>query len=219
MNIQKTLLLTGLLVVSGGAFAAKTAELSVSGTIKPGSCDVIINGGAAVALGDIPVSQLNSDPAQPTVLPTVTAAFTINCTGPMVVGTSWVDNKLADGVSAPGDGHFSLGKDSANAPIGHLSIQHGAGNSVAVTGGVGGAANTRVMSTSDSGTTWIDTTAGGASKTLTNGYVLATDAAPIAHETYSGSFNLLPVIAPKNSLSLSSDLDISASATVQVKYL
>ncbi|AMB79683.1 DUF1120 domain-containing protein [Pseudomonas paraversuta] len=218
MNIKKTLLATCLLAASANALAATTADLKVTGKVVPASCDVTIGTGAPVDLGDIQVSALNTDPDKPTALTVPAVPYNITCTGPVAISTSWVDNQEADGTyPATGVNLFSLGKDAADAPIGHLWIQHGGGASVAVTGN-GAETHANVITSAD-GITWVDSSYGQASKTLINSFAPAGASTPAAYTTYSGRFTLKPSIAPVNELDLSTSLNINANATMELSYL
>ena len=218
MNIKKTLLATCLLAASANALAATTADLKVTGKVVPASCDVTIGTGAPLNLGDIQVSALESDPAKPTPMPNATLPYNITCTGPVAISTSWVDNQEADGTyPAAGNNLFSLGKDAADAPIGHLWIQHGGGASVAVTGN-GAETHANVITSAD-GITWVDSSYGQASKTQINSFAPAGASTPEAYTTYSGRFTLKPSIAPVNELDLSTSLNINANATMELSYL
>ena len=218
MNIKKTLLATCLLAASANALAATTADLKVTGKVVPASCDVTIGTGAPLDLGDIQVSALESDPAKPTPMPNATLPYNITCTGPVAISTSWVDNQEADGTyPATGVNLFSLGKDAADAPIGHLWIQHGGGASVAVTGN-GAETHANVITSAD-GITWVDSSYGQASKTQINSFAPAGASTPAAYTTYSGRFTLKPSIAPVNELDLSTSLNINANATMELSYL
>jgi len=218
MNIKKTLLATCLLAASANALAATTADLKVTGKVVPASCDVTIGTGAPVDLGDIQVSALNTDPDKPTARTVPAVPNNITCTGPVAISTSWVDNQEADG-TYPAAGHnlFSLGKDAADAPIGHLWIQHGGGARVAVTGN-GAETHANVITSAD-GITWVDSSYGQASKPHMNSFAPAGATTPAAYSTYSGNFTLKPTIAPVNDLDLSTSLNINANATMELSYL
>ena len=218
MNIKQTLLATCLLAASANALAATTADLKVTGKVVPASCDVTIGTGAPLNLGDIQVSALESDPTKPTPMPNATLPYNITCTGPVAISTSWVDNQEADGTyPATGVNLFSLGKDAADAPIGHLWIQHGGGAIVAVTGN-GTETHAKVITSAD-GITWVDSSYGQASKTHMNSFAPAGATTPAAYTTYSGNFTLKPQIAPVDTLDLSTSLNINANATMELNYL
>ena len=218
MNIKKTLLATCLLAASANALAATTADLKVTGKVVPASCDVTIGTGAPLNLGDIQVSALESDPTKPTPMPNATLPYNITCTGPVAISTSWVDNQEADGTyPAAGNNLFSLGKDAADAPIGHLWIQHGGGASVVVTGN-GTETHANVLASND-GITWVDAQYGQISKIAMNSFAPVGATTPAAYTTYSGTFTLKPQIAPVDTLDLSTSLNINANATMELNYL
>ena len=219
MSLKKTLLVTCLLAVSGSAMAATTADLMVTGKIVPAGCDVTIGNGAPLDLGDINVADLNQDHDKPTTLANRGIGYSITCTGPVVLSTSWVDNKEADGIYPINGNHnlFSLGKDTADAPIGHLWFQHGGGASVAVTGN--GAETHANVIMSLNGVDWTDAAYGQASKTWVNSFAPVGETTPAAYTTYSGNFVLKPQIAPVNTLDLNTALTIDANATMELTYL
>ena len=218
MNIKQTLLATCLLAASANALAATTADLKITGKVVPASCDVTIGTGAPLDLGDIQVSALESDPTKPTPMPNATLPYNITCTGPVAISTSWVDNQEADGTyPATGVNLFSLGKDAADAPIGHLWIQHGGGASVVVTGN-GTETHANVLASND-GITWVDAQYGQISKIAMNSFAPVGATTPAAYTTYSGTFTLKPQIAPVDTLDLSTSLNINANATMELNYL
>ena len=218
LSLKKTLLVTCLLAVSGSALAANKADLLVIGKIVPAGCDVTIGTGAPLDLGDIHVADLNPDPDKPTSLANRSVPYSLTCTGPVAISTSWIDNNEAHG-TAPAGSHnlFSLGKDAADAPIGHLWIQHGGGAIVAVTGN-GTETHANVLASAD-GITWVDSSYGQASKTQMNSFAPVGATTPAAYTTYSGTFTLKPQIAPVDTLDLSTSLNINANATMELNYL
>lgn len=217
LSLKKTLLVTCLLAVSGSALAANKADLLVIGKIVPAGCDVTIGTGAPLDLGDIHVADLNPDPDKPTALANRSVPYSLTCTGPVAISTSWLDNNEAHGTHPVSHNFFSLGKDASDAPIGHLWIQHGGGASVAVTGN--GAETHANVITSVDGIVWVDAGYGQASKRLVNSFAPVGEMTPTAYSTYSGRFTLKPQIAPTSTLDLNNALTIDASATMEVTYL
>ncbi|RUT42209.1 DUF1120 domain-containing protein [Pseudomonas sp. PAMC 29040] len=217
LSLKKTLLVTCLLAVSGSALAANKADLLVIGKIVPAGCNVTIGTGAPLDLGDIHVADLNPDPDKPTSLANRSVPYSLTCTGPVAISTSWLDNNEAHGTVPVSHNLFSLGKDASDAPIGNLWIQHGGGASVAVTGN--GAETRANVITSVDGIVWNDATYGQASKRQVNSFAPVGEMTPAAYTTYSGRFTLKPQIAPTSTLDLNNALTIDASATMEVTYL
>lgn len=213
MLFRKNLLVSCLLAASANALAATPANLSVTGRILPQGCDIRLGAGGPINLGKVSTKDLN--PVGVTILPEVHVPFNITCTGPVLIATAWTDNKASDGVYRPSDSRFSLGKDTAESPIGALDIRHGP--YIPVTGGVGTQAFTILR---NPGGDWSGSVEGYVSTTRIGGFAApGTGAIPRPYTTYGGNLALKPIIAPLNTLHLVSELDMGANVTVELIYL
>ena len=221
MSLKKTLLVTCLLTASSSIFAAQTAELRTTGKIVPNSCDVTFANGGVVDFGEIKVADMKSD--EQNVLPRKYLTWNVACGGPTAITATWVDNKAGDGVpsgSNPNGYLFSLGKDSAGTPIGHLIMHHGAGESVTVTGGVAGAGGTaNVIRSLDNGATWVNSGYGEQSSVMPISYSAGTATfMPEPYTTYANNMVFTAYLTKGEDLVLTDALDFGASATMQIAY-
>ena len=221
MSLKKTLLVTCLLAASGGTFAAQTADLQLTGKIVPNSCDVTFANSGVIDFGEVKAADIKQDEA--TALPRKYLRWDVVCGGPTAITAKWVDNKVGDGVPGgtnPAGYRFSLGKDSANTPIGHLIMHHGAGESVTVTGGVAGLGGTaNVIVSSDNGATWLNSGYGEQSHVNMISYSTGTTAlAPEAYTTYSNNMVFTATLAKGEDLVMTDALDFGASGTMQISY-
>lgn len=221
MSLKKTLLVTCLLAASGGTFAAPTADLQLTGKIVPNSCDVTFSNSGIVDLGEVKAADIKQD--ETTTLPRKHLRWDVVCGGPTAITAKWVDNKVGDGVPGginPRGYLFSLGKDSANTPIGSVIMHHGAGESVTVTGGVAGLGGTaNVIISADNGTTWTNSAYGEQSHINMISYSAGTTSfVPEAYTTYSSNMAVTATLAKGEDLVLTDSLDFGSNATMQISY-
>lgn len=210
-----------LLVSSGHVIAADSADLSMTGRIVPASCDVQYSDGGVVNFADIQTAELN-DTTETLYKLRKTLTWAIDCTGQVPVAMKWTDNKFGEGIYYPGGVspqpfHFSIGKDTNNAPIGRLYMTMGAPDAIAVTGGPPGIDRASVLRSTDK----VNWTESPTSEPFSGGWTSFAHVGndPVAFTTYSGGLEFITTFAPMNTLNMTSSLDFAASITMDLEYL
>ncbi|WP_445147351.1 DUF1120 domain-containing protein [Dyella sp. Tek66A03] len=215
MNIIKAALATALLGgVTGVAFAGSTADISVTGTITPGSCSIDISNGGRFDLGTIPVSSLNAD--RSTQLSQAANSISVTCDAPVRFALRPVDNR-AD--SSSGGGGFGLGVTPSNEKIGSYNL-------AIVDATIDGNSEWSVLS-NDGGTTWNKGFSSNLpaiwSPSVLLGYTVAPDSSasgPTAIQNLSGDLTILtPRIVATSNLTLTDEVPLDGSATIELVYL
>jgi type 1 fimbria pilin len=212
MKLRHSLLATTLLAaLSSTAMAQRSADLTVIGTIVPGSCTLTLSNGGNVDLGQIDLAQL--DPLVATALPAQNVAVSIACAAPMRFATTATENRPGT-ASATGDSFFGLGETSAGNPIGFYELR------VASPTADGVAANAIA---SANATAWTVPAGGvkvehGTGNTLT---AVRTGASggPSILTTATWNLQVHPTIAPSDSLALTASEYIDGSMTLDIVYL
>src|SRR5450830_1549672 len=120
---KKIVLASFLLLSTTSAFAVDTAELIVTGTIRPAACTPTFTGGGTVAYGDIPIASLSA--TETTKLAEKTISYTITCDAPISLGYDMLDNRSDTEVLARGQFSatvFGLGLQGS-ARVGGYTIE------------------------------------------------------------------------------------------------
>lgn len=90
-----------LLLITSIAYAGETAELKVSGKIRPAACSMALSGGGLVDYGKVYDSQLSNDRLYPTKLADKNLTLSINCDGPVKIAFSLTDNQASSTPQIP----------------------------------------------------------------------------------------------------------------------
>ncbi|MEB0047321.1 MULTISPECIES: DUF1120 domain-containing protein [unclassified Pseudomonas] len=210
----KALFATLMLASASSAFAASTADLKVIGTVIPGACTPVFAGGGVVDYGKISASDLSATATSN--LQSRQIAYTITCDAPIVVGTSWVDNRLSS-ASLVNEQVFGLGTQGVNK-IGFYTLRTVPGQTLA-----DGVVADSIVSDGLSGV-WIPSATD--ANVITQGarnriYSFAAPGTliPAAHTTYSGAVSVAASIAPTNTLDLATPITLDGLSTMEVRYL
>lgn len=203
--IVGALLLTG----ANAAMAANSAQLKLTGTIHPGSCNVALLGGGELSLGAVPASQLSA--VEVNNLPAKTVGYVITCTAPMRVATSWTD----ESVGASGANEFGLGRQGMNA-VGSYTLTHLPDET-----STGSGDPAFLIKSRDNGQSW---TAGNYSiesepNSLFAFAATAGATAPSAFDSYMGKVAIQPSIVPTNSLDVTEAIELDGRASLELRYL
>lgn len=216
MNFPKKTLFASLLMVSAtSAFAVDTTNLTVIGTIAPTACTPTFAGGGVVDYGNIPTASLSSTAETP--LATRTVTYTISCDAPISIGTSWTDAR-SETSTGPVANFFGLGTH-AGANIGHYSMFQNSASG----GATGDGAPVDVIFRNSPTDAWAAPGAG-AGTIVGNGVRVHSFAPtgtliPGTYSTVTGSILLTAIIAPTNTLDLSSSVVLDGLSTITVRYL
>lgn len=231
-RIAAGLVLVGL---SGSVLAATTAEVTVTGTIKPTACTLTLNGAtdATVNYGVIAPTLLSSTAI--TALTVQRVPLRISCDAATVVAVNAFDNKagtvpFAVGTTVPA---ADAGADTALNTIwlyGLGGASKTGGYSLALDTTTAKADNKAVFLTSstDSGATWLKRNgylgqgSGGSGGYWLTWVSTAAGTAPLAAQTFEASILVKAFINKKSELGLtgeSGELALDGSATVEIRYL
>lgn len=202
-------LATALLIsTSASALAASTVDLTVKGVITPNACTPSLSGTGVIDYGKISAKDLNL--TTQTQLPTATLQLTITCEGSTLFAIKGTDNRAGSSSTLNG---YGLGLINGTQKLGgyDLTLQNAVADSV----------NTKVLESSDNGTTWrdLDDTALLPTSLAAFGDRSSGTWLPIAIEQVTTDLLVYGHIARADSLDLSDEHPIDGSATFEVKYL
>ncbi|WP_445147350.1 DUF1120 domain-containing protein [Dyella sp. Tek66A03] len=195
--------------VTSVAFAGSTADISVTGTITPGSCSIDFGNDGKFDFCTIPANGLQPNSA--TRLSPKETPFSVACDAPVRFALGITDNRADSGGSSS---VLGLGFTPNDERIG--------GYSLAVSGlDVDGDAGTQIFS-SDGGATWDSMTNTIFSTSRLVGYASLPDATggPTAIMNLSGTLTVSATyIQPASQLTLTNDVPLDGSATIELLYL
>ncbi|WP_315387729.1 DUF1120 domain-containing protein [uncultured Stenotrophomonas sp.] len=210
MNFTKTLFALALVATAPAAFA-QSADLSVAGKLYPGTCSVDLGNAGVADFGDIRSNALNAD--QVTLLDPVTLPLTVACDGEVRFAFEGVDN--ASSSSTQSD-RYGLGFTAADEKIGNANLFVADVTADGVPG-----YGTR---SDDNGITWGDSNPGGNYSLAMHDLVgfakdeaVGTGPAPI--ENLQGSLKVWAQIQPTDELTITEDVQINGSASLNIVYL
>lgn len=210
MKLATTLLAIALAAAAPGAFAQST-DVSITGRIFPGSCDIQLGNGGVADLGTIKTTQFSPD--APTDLDPVSLTLAVACESPVRFALEGIDNRHESSAYTK---MYGLGVTPESEPIG------GAALSLAEVSA--DAAPAYGTASSDSGASWDVSSAAPASEMEPNqlrGFAkeqgVATGPAPTA--LLQGTLRVAARIRPTSVLNLSAEVPVSGSITLNVIYL
>lgn len=196
---------TALIGIAPYALAASSTDLTVTGTITPSACTPSLSAGGVVDLGKISAKDLNQD--RWTEVSKDPIQLTVTCDAATLFALDSTDNRA--GTAFREEGAFGLGLTDAGEKLGQfwpniLAVQ--------ADGQPADAIESR-----DGGTSWnssdvmeVDTlTAVSAPGTTL----------PIAATNVSMNIEIRTLIARADSLTLTEEVTIDGSATIEVKYM
>ncbi len=212
MKFTKTLL--ALAIASSAAIAptafAQSADLSVTGRIFPGACVVELGNGGNADLGDIRLDSLQSDIH--TVLDDVDLPMSVSCESAVRFAFQGVDNNPDTSIN---ESQYGLGLTLADEKIGSARVGL---VDVTIDGEQG-----RARTSEDGGATWTIALVPGYANIGEN-HLLGfntglVEAAPTAIENLQGTLKVKATIAPTSALTVTDDVQINGSATINLVYL
>ncbi|WP_445147343.1 DUF1120 domain-containing protein [Dyella sp. Tek66A03] len=212
-RVLATVLLSG---AATAAFAGNSADIRVTGTITPGSCSIDVGNNGLFDLGKIPASSLNR--GANTTLPGVSASFNVSCDAPLRFVLQAIDNR-ADSV-------FLIGGANVNFGVGFTPANEKIGDFYALFKGLSADGQpVGVTLSGDGGRTWngADYTGSNALSTgKLQGFTVAPGGAtsgPSAIQNLSGTFLVTGRIQDADNLTLTQEVSIDGSATIELVYL
>ncbi|MFJ3048311.1 DUF1120 domain-containing protein [Herbaspirillum chlorophenolicum] len=207
-------------LASATALAGPTAELKVTGVIKPVACTPTIGSAGTVDYGNIAASSLTTGANK--VLDTKEVPFSITCESAVKMAVTAVDNKastkvtgLASQISsnATEASMFGLGAAGGkNIGAFHFSMKQGSftGDGVAVD---------TIGSAVSATPSWSKSSNGGMATGRMLSWAAAGATAPGSYKTVSGTLSVTAVLNKPENLDLKEDVNLDGSATIEVKYL
>ncbi|WP_248731099.1 DUF1120 domain-containing protein [Pseudomonas sp. MWU13-2517] len=203
---------TVLLVTCPWASAASSVDLTVKGTITPSSCTPSLSQGGKIDYGKIAAKDLNQTTW--TELPKVTLQAAVDCEAPTLFALVTQDNRPARPVPISPE-LYGLGVTTHNELIGgyYLDIrQPPLADGVPIT----------PLKSVDGGQTWKggDIVTPWAPDTFTGfGDRSSGQVAPIPIQVLTFNIEVWPLLMPAKDLTLTEEVSIDGSATLELRYL
>lgn len=213
--MKLTTTLMALAIASSAAMApdafAQSADLSITGKILPGACVVDLSDGGVADFGDIPSSSLQSETS--TVLDAVDLTISVSCDADTLLAFEGVDNT---GDSSYVAFRYGLGRTAEDEKIGSATI------------GLKGVSidsrNGFATTSYDGGASWSNSVTPNPAPIPTDGMVGFNDtqgvtSGPSSMKSLQGTLEVKAFIAPSSALTLTSEVRIDGSATINLMYL
>lgn len=203
--------LTALALVLNGPFAhaASSVDLRVNGKITPSACEPSLSNGGVYELGKIPAKDLNVD--QPTALPAKTLQLGITCAASTLIALKPRDNRPGSHFDSDNSLKFGLGLINTDEKVGSMLLRLQSitadGRVLYAIGSVGTSA-------------WSPTDI--LSPTFLTSFTpnrATPDIAPVPIQRLIADVLITPRIAPANTLTLTQEVPIDGSATLEINYL
>lgn len=203
--------LTALAFVAGGttARAASSVDLGLTGKITPSACEPSLSNGGTYELGKIPAKELNLD--KPTPLPEQNLQLTITCQALTLAAFKPSDNRPGSNPEGDLSPSFGLGLVNSNEKIGSMWLRLG---SIMADG------------VQMYGITSVGTSSWSHSNILSPAFLtsFARDRtthplAPAPIQRLTADLLMTARIAPANTLTLTHEVPIDGSVTLEINYL
>lgn len=219
ISISAALVALAATLASSTAFAAPTAELKVTGVIKPTACTPTIGGSGVVDYGDIPASTLNK--SSPTKLAAKIVPFSLACEAAIKVALKFTDNKASTKVSGLGTTVSANTHEEYMMGLGTANGKKIGAYRVAIKQSSYTADSTAVdtIYSADQGATWARPESGSFNSSNLISWGATNSTKPIAVKAVSGSLEVIAVIDKADNLSLTSDVLLDGGGTIEVVYL
>jgi hypothetical protein len=203
--------LTAVSLLVDGAYARadSSVNLSASGKITPSACEPSLSNGGVYELGKIPAKDLNLD--QPTALPAKTLQLGLTCTALTLVALKPRDNRPSTSFDSGNTLKFGLGLVNGREKVGSmlLDLQSIMADSTPMYA-IGSVGPTSWSPTDILSPTFLT------SFTPDRG---TPNLAPVPIQRLTADMRISPRIAPANTLTLTSEVPIDGSVTLEINYL
>jgi hypothetical protein len=209
MNKHLSLLTAALLLTgTSSAFATSSTDLTVKGLITPNACTPVLAGGGIADHGKFSAKDLHPD--KHTYLPEIIMPMTVSCDAATSFAINPIDNRAGTGTAA---NYFGLGLINTNEKLGHFRV--------IPRNVMADATHAQAILSTDGGETWLKegSTAFWGVNNIWSVGAMGADIAPIAMKDLSLELRVRTGIAPTNSLTLTDEVTLDGSATLQIKYL
>lgn len=203
--------LSAMSLLVGGSFAhaASSVNLSATGKITPSACEPSLSNGGVYELGKIPARDLNPD--QPTPLPAKNLQLKLSCEALTLVALKPRDNRPGTSFDSDNTLKFGLGLVNGSEKVGSMLLRL---QSIMADGtqmyGIGSVGETSWSPTDILSSTFLT------SFTPNRG---TPSLAPAPVQRLTADVLITPRIAPANTLTLTEEVPIDGSATLEVNYL
>lgn len=189
-------------------------QATLRARFAPAACEPALSNGGVVDFGTLSVNDL--DAANSTRLPPRSLTLNVRCDAPTSFAMLMHDNRLGTAL-VNSETDYGLGTDSRNGKIGSFSLNIDPADASA-----DHFANLLLTGSANGGMTW--NTDGPTSMAIgKNSYLGFTDnpanSGPALIQNLSTRLTVNAVIAPTDSLDLSSALDLDGSGTIEIIYL
>lgn len=206
------LVLSAFWLAAGGvpAHAASIVDLNINGMITPSACAPSLSNGGVYDLGKIAAKSLNVD--QPTSLASHTLQLGLTCEAPTLIAVQPWDNRSGSHFDSDSPLKFGLGLVNGNEKVGSMSLNMQAivadGTEMRPIGSVGSTAE------------WSPTPVMSATfrTSFTNNWSTPS-LAPTPIQRLTTDVLIAPRIAPANTLTLTREVPIDGSVTLELNYL
>lgn len=207
MNKQLTILATALLLgATTSVFAASSTDLTITGTITPAACTPSIAGGGVFDYGKIAAKDLNPDTATP--LGAKILQLTVNCDAETLFAIMPVDNR-AESSTFPT--RYGLGLVNGDEKLGNYALNFL--NVIADT-------PSAILQSDNGGVSWSNGESGAIRPGVWVAFGDSTGPSiPQPLQDVSVDLRVSPFIAATQNLTLTDDVQIDGSATLQIVYL
>lgn len=195
---------TALLSAAPYALAASTTDLTITGSITPVACTPSLSAGGLIDLGKISSRDLATDAN--TLVDTSSLELTMACDASTKFALEAIDNREGSGI---GSG-FGLGLTPDDEQLGFYSIK--------INNPTADGSPVVAIGSADGGITWAAQPDIQKGKLSSVGAV-GTPTAQIPVEDVAMTLEVATYIARTDGLTLTSEVTIDGSATIEVKYM
>ena len=200
-----------------GAFdvAGLTREATLRARFAPAACEPVLSNGGVVDFGTLSKKDLHAD--KDTRLPPKSLTLMVGCDAPTSLALIMHDNRSGS-ATLDSEIDYGLGKDSRGNRIGRFSLHVDPADAHADS-----FARLYRTESSSAGTAWSTGSANpvpiGKSRYLAFTDNAGSGAGPVLIQNLSTTVTVDAVIAPTNSLDLSSAIDLDGAGTIEIIYL
>jgi type 1 fimbria pilin len=209
MNKRLSLLTAALLLTgASSAFAASSTDLTVTGFITPAACTPGLSNGGVVDYAKIPVKDLNQDDT--TSLGRITLQLRVDCDEATTYALNVKDNRPNTDYHRD---RFGLGLINTSQRLG--------GYQIAFSDAITESGPKTVIGSLNQGETWFNNEGAASSPTQYTGFGDRTTGRwfPAAIKNLAANMTVNTSIAPARGLTLTSEVELDGSSTLEVKYL
>lgn len=206
------LVLSAFWLAAGGvpAHAVSTVDLNVKGTITPSACEPSLSNGGAYDLGKIAAKDLNAD--QPTPLTSHALQLGLTCEAPTLVALQPSDNRSGSHFDSDTQHKFGLGMANSNEKLGSMTLT--------MQDIVADGAEMRALGSVGSTAEWSPTSVMSTTFRTSFTHNWSTPfLAPTPIQRLVANVLIAPRIAPANTLTLTREVPIDGSVTLELNYL